>query len=612
MAIVGHRVTGLFLPSSFRRPPLARRRLRRPLRGAHRRLRSRSTTTATPFPSVVSADRRDDRASGGWHCTDRAAAHHRQPPRKWSRRAPCPRRHVRSLDTRRDRRQPTSCRYAHPELPGEGGRDGEKRCGANHGGSVGSGSRARARRADLAHAEPDDHSPGQSSPAELRAVRGVRRRRRRRHHPDRREDSACGTDGSRGRAIRPTRSPLWTRDSVRSARRRAGPCADHRVVPAAGRWRPDHGHRDRAHRPAVGRRRRRHARERRRRPARARAEHPVHLRGLRGQRRRPERVQPHRARRRRRAPEEPPRRPVADAARVGELLERVHARPPSGHDAPLRGLHQGPERPERTFLRRPATRGAEGNGPDVERGAARPPDRASRTRRRRHRHRRPPPPTAGTLRRPHHRERDQGLVRGVAAARSTVGSSTRATRPGPSRSAPCRAPRHRRARTRRSSNTTRTESWTTTSRSSSAGCGTTAGSSAPTTGVPTGRDRGLVCVLTRSSGRSSAPDDFFVASLGEGTRERASDGPRPAARPRTHRPAGTRATTSTGSSTCSRTNARTRSVSATSTARSRRRRVSNSNGSRARIPLRSSPSRTSTREQPCAKPARRTRSTPGW
>ena len=41
-----------------------------------------------------------------------------------------------------------------------------------------------------------------------------------------------------------------------------------------------------------------------------------------------------------------------------------------------------------------------------------------------------------------------------------------------------------------------------------------------------GRDRGLVCVLTRSSGRSVAPDDFFVASLAKKkTRERAAHGP---------------------------------------------------------------------------------------
>jgi hypothetical protein len=40
-----------------------------------------------------------------------------------------------------------------------------------------------------------------------------------------------------------------------------------------------------------------------------------------------------------------------------------------------------------------------------------------------------------------------------------------------------------------------------------------------------GKDRGLVCVLTRSSGRSVAPDDFFVVSLANGKEERATDGP---------------------------------------------------------------------------------------
>ena len=40
-----------------------------------------------------------------------------------------------------------------------------------------------------------------------------------------------------------------------------------------------------------------------------------------------------------------------------------------------------------------------------------------------------------------------------------------------------------------------------------------------------GRDRGLVCILTRSSGRSVAPDDYFVTSLANGKKERASDGP---------------------------------------------------------------------------------------
>jgi hypothetical protein len=42
---------------------------------------------------------------------------------------------------------------------------------------------------------------------------------------------------------------------------------------------------------------------------------------------------------------------------------------------------------------------------------------------------------------------------------------------------------------------------------------------------PTGRDRALVCVLTRSSGRSVASSDYFVASLAHGKTERASDAP---------------------------------------------------------------------------------------
>ena len=42
---------------------------------------------------------------------------------------------------------------------------------------------------------------------------------------------------------------------------------------------------------------------------------------------------------------------------------------------------------------------------------------------------------------------------------------------------------------------------------------------------PGGRDRGLVCVLTRSTGRSVAPDDFFVTSLANGAIRRANDGP---------------------------------------------------------------------------------------
>jgi hypothetical protein len=42
---------------------------------------------------------------------------------------------------------------------------------------------------------------------------------------------------------------------------------------------------------------------------------------------------------------------------------------------------------------------------------------------------------------------------------------------------------------------------------------------------PDGQDRGLVCVLTRSSGRSLAPDDFFVAGLARNTKERANFGP---------------------------------------------------------------------------------------
>ena len=40
-----------------------------------------------------------------------------------------------------------------------------------------------------------------------------------------------------------------------------------------------------------------------------------------------------------------------------------------------------------------------------------------------------------------------------------------------------------------------------------------------------GKDRGLVCVLTRSSGRSVAPDDYFVTSLANGKKELATDGP---------------------------------------------------------------------------------------
>ena len=262
MAIVGHRVTGFFLPGRFdvhllpgdASPDLFGGLDVRPGPGPRR---------PRPGSRQCQRRRRNDRARCGWTCTTRAIEHLRRHPRQWSRRAACARRHVRSLDARCDRRQPTSCRYPHPELPREGDRDGEKRCGANHCRSVGSRARARASRAHLAHAEPDDHPPRQCSPTALRAVRGVRRRRRHRHHAERRADPGVGRTGhldERSRRDR-HREPEIRFDLRASARERA----HHRIVPASGRWSPDHRYRDGARRPAVERGRRSHVGERRRR-----------------------------------------------------------------------------------------------------------------------------------------------------------------------------------------------------------------------------------------------------------------------------------------------------------------------------------------------------------
>ena len=386
------------------------------------------------------------------------------------------------------------------------------------------------------------------------------------------------------------------------------PCADHRVDPAAGRWRPDHGHRDRSYRPAADDGVERHARERGADPASStcgtscssardsRTALPtgtcstascyVVVDGL----RRNHLVDPW---------------PMLHAS-VNFWSASTPGRQ-SGHDAPLRGLHQGPERPERTLLRRPATRGAEGNGPDVERGAARPSDRASRTRRRRHRHRRPPPPTAG-VHGDHITEKaiKDAFVGGGSLL--TVGSSNAETRPGLfTLWRPCRVPRHCREGLRRSSNNDSGPNLgPTTSRSSSACCGTTAGVIGADHWGSDGRDRVLVRGAHPSSRAQQRPAPTLRGETRRGARvERASDGPRSAARPRTHRPAGSRATTSTGSSTCSRTNAHVFGLG------DEYGEVPTKKGEQLErfegtdTAPRSSPSRTLDRAQPCAKPARR-------